>query len=154
MIRPSCFAIVVLALVASPGRTADRDAPVDATKKEMAKLQGAWSLVSMESEGHSRDPEEIQGWGSVYEGDRLTLKANGEVRRRGIVTIDTTRKPKAINTWDLDGPFEDQTVPGIYELDGDTLKLCFARPGTKRPTEFTTKSGTGFVFVVYKRLKP
>jgi uncharacterized protein (TIGR03067 family) len=69
------------------------------------------------------------------------------------VTLDPARTPKAMNTWDLDGPFQDQTVPGIYRLDGDTLKLCFARPGEKRPTEFTTRSGTGFLVVVYKRQK-
>jgi uncharacterized protein (TIGR03067 family) len=77
--------------------------------------------------------------------------AGERVRRQGIVTLDPSRKPKAMNTWDQDGPFEDQTVPGIYELDGETLKICFARPGEDRPKNFTTKEGTGFLFCVYKK---
>jgi hypothetical protein len=44
-------------------------------------------------------------------------------------------------------------VPGIYDLEGDTLKLCFARPVQERPKEFTTKSGTAFLVCVYKRHK-
>ena len=75
------------------------------------------------------------------------------MRRRGIITLDPDRKPRAVNTWDQDGPFEDQTVPGIYELQGETLKLCFARPGQERPKEFTTKSGTGFLVCTYKKQK-
>jgi len=153
MTRLSAGAILLLASVASPGRARGGDNPRDAAQKDLARLQGTWSLVAMESEGRSLDPGEFEGWCCVYEGDRLTLKAGDEVRRRGIVTLDPTRSSKAINTWDLDGPFEDQTVPGIYELDGDDLKLCFARPGQKRPTGFTTKSGTGFLLVVYKRQK-
>ena len=42
-------------------------------------------------------------------------------------------------------------MPGIYELKGDTLKVCFAKPGQNRPTEFTTKQGTGFLYCLYKR---
>jgi uncharacterized protein (TIGR03067 family) len=146
--------VLILVLVSSSGMAKNGDDPRDAAKKDLARLQGAWSLVSMEADGRSLEPDEFEGWGSIYDGDRLTLKARDEIRRRGLVTLDPSRTPKAMNTWDLDGPFEDQTVPGIYHLDGDTLKLCFARPGEKRPTEFTTKSGTGFLFVVYKRQKP
>jgi uncharacterized protein (TIGR03067 family) len=108
----------------------------------------------METDGEEVAPDHFMDWTASYEGDSLALKAGQEIRRRGIVTLDPSRNPKATNTWDLDGPFADQTVPGIYDLKGDTLKLCFARPGEARPTEFTTKKGSAFLFVVYKRKKP
>ena len=41
---------------------------------------------------------------------------------------------------------------GIYEIDGDTLKVCFDPEGKKRPTEFKTASGSQ-TLVVHKRLK-
>ncbi len=126
----------------------------DPPRSDLQKLQGTWLLVAMEKDGEDVPAEDFKDWKSVYEEDRLTLLDGDKVRRRGIVTLEPSRKIKAINTWDQDGPYADQTVPGIYELDGDTLKLCFAHPGEERPKEFTTKSGTGFLFCVYKRQKP
>src|SRR5262249_9960773 len=122
--------------------------------KDLERLQGTWTLVSLESEGEASSPEQIEGFTATYEGDSLTLKAKETVRRRGIVTLNPSRTPKAINTWDQNGPYEDQTVAGIYDSEGDTLKLCFSRPGEARPTEFSTKKGPGYLMVVYKKQKP
>jgi uncharacterized protein (TIGR03067 family) len=122
-------------------------------REDLKKLEGAWDRVSMEFEGEAWPAEKIEGWTAMYEGDRLTLRINGKVYRESIVTLDPSRLPRAMNSWDLDGPAADQTVPGIYEIDGDTLKVCFAKPGSKRPKEFTTKKGTGFLYCEYKRKK-
>jgi uncharacterized protein (TIGR03067 family) len=128
-------------------------APGDPAQSGLADLQGTWVLTSMETEGHEVPVEDFKDWTAVYEGNRLTLKAGQQVRRRGIITVDPSRRPRAINTWDQDGPYEDQTVPGIYALEGDTLKVCFARPGQERPKEFTTKTGRAFLFCVYRKQK-
>jgi uncharacterized protein (TIGR03067 family) len=158
MTRVIALGMVILAIT-SPAALAADEAPDqkaarDASRKDLEKLQGTWTLVRMEAEGENVLPEHFEGWHSIYQGDALTLKAGDVVRRRGIVTLDASRTPRAINTWDVDGPFADQVVPGIYELAGDNLKLCFARPGQDRPSEFTTKNGTGFLVVVYERKKP
>ncbi len=118
---------------------------------DLDRLQGTWVLVSMEREGEVVPPEDLKGSTVMYEKDRVSLRAGASVRRRGIITLDPSRKLKAINTWDLDGPYEDQTVPGIYELDGDTLKLAFSRPGQERPTRFSTREGGAILYCVYKR---
>jgi uncharacterized protein (TIGR03067 family) len=126
----------------------------DPAQDDLDKLQGTWQLVAMEVEGHEVPAEELGGRTAEYRGNRLLLRAGDAVRRRGLVTLDPSRNPKAVNTWDQDGPFEDQTVPGIYELDGETLKVCFARPGEPRPKEFGTKGDNGFLYCVYKKSKP
>jgi uncharacterized protein (TIGR03067 family) len=47
----------------------------------------------------------------------------------------------------------ERSVKGIYELEGDTLKLCTRDPGQDRPKEFTAKEGSGNTLTVYKRKK-
>ena len=42
---------------------------------------------------------------------------------------------------------------GIYELKDDELKICFAKGGGERPTEFLSKAGTEQSLVVLKREK-
>jgi uncharacterized protein (TIGR03067 family) len=154
MTRCIPIALIGLAFISSPSRAAGEADRREAARKDLERLQGTWTLVAMENEGNPLPPEHFEGWSAVYEGDALTLKAGDQVRRRGVVTLDPSRTPKAINTWDMDGPYEDQTLAGIYDLDGDTLKLCFSRPGQERPTKFVTKEGPGFLLVVYKRKKP
>ena len=52
-----------------------------------------------------------------------------------------------------EGPTKGQTHLGIYELDGDTVKFCFAAPGKERPTDFTAKASSGRTASVWKRDK-
>jgi hypothetical protein len=42
---------------------------------------------------------------------------------------------------------------GIYEIDGDTLKVCFDPQGKVRPTEFKSAPGSENFVNVHKRVK-
>ncbi len=145
------LAFFVASILAVPALDDD---PRAAAKADLAKLQGVWTMTAMETEGHTVDAEEFAGRNTKYQGDMALLRAGETVRRRGVISIDPTRTPKAMNTWDQDGPFADQTLAGIYKLEGDVLKVCFARPGEPRPTAFTTKEGSGFVVAEYRRKAP
>ncbi len=129
--------------------------PRQAAADDLKALQGTWECVAMEREGNEVPAENLKGSLAVYQGDHVTLYRDGDPYRRGAVTLNPENKPRpAVNTWDLNGPYADSTLPGIYAIDGDTLKLCYAHAGEPRPTGFTTKSGTGFLFCTYKRKKP
>jgi uncharacterized protein (TIGR03067 family) len=51
-----------------------------------------------------------------------------------------------------EGPNKGAVMLGIYEISGDTLKVCFDPEGKKRPTQFKSASGSQ-TLVVHKRVK-
>jgi uncharacterized protein (TIGR03067 family) len=95
---------------------------------------------------------------------RLTIEGNGFMLRvpaaehfpHGSFLIDPSKKPKTID-FTVDLPFnlakKTSTVLGIYQLDGDNLKLLRGRPDQQRPTEFKTMPKSGLEIIVFTRAK-
>jgi uncharacterized protein (TIGR03067 family) len=51
------------------------------------------------------------------------------------------------------GPNVGKTFPAIYEIKGDTLRICYDLSGAQRPTEFKSVAGTKLYLVTYTRKK-
>jgi uncharacterized protein (TIGR03067 family) len=145
---------LVLALGASPYVVQARQAPDKevAAKKEFEKLQGNWRMVSVECAGKPQEtPKDAL---ATVAGDQFTTKSGKEVVRAGTLKLDPTQKPKAIDATYTAGPDKGQTFQGIYELEGDTWKICYSAPGKERPKALPDKQGTAYLLLVLKREKP
>jgi uncharacterized protein (TIGR03067 family) len=143
---------VLVALVAVLGLVRAGDAQ-DPNKKEMARLEGSWSMVSSKADGRAMPPELVKTGKRVAKGGETTIKVEGRVLFKAKFRIDPAKKPKAIDYTMMEGPSRGKTQLGIYELDGDTLKFCFAAPGKERPTDFTADEGSRRPLSVWKRDK-
>jgi uncharacterized protein (TIGR03067 family) len=77
----------------------------------------------------------------------------GDKPDKGTYTLDSTSKPKSMTITGTEGPNRGKTVPAIYELKGDTLRICYDLSGAKRPTEFKSIAGTKLYLVTYNRKK-
>ena len=141
--------VVVIAVLALVG--AD-DAP-DAVKRDMTLLEGEWSMVSGELSGMTIPKEMVKGGKRVAKDGETTITFNGRINFKAKFTIDPTKKPKTIDYLMTEGPTKGMTHLGIYELDKDTVKFCFAAPGRERPTDFTAKEGSQQTFSIWKRNK-
>jgi uncharacterized protein (TIGR03067 family) len=124
----------------------------DVPAGDMQRIQGTWTLVSSESDGVSQPPDAIKGGKvlMIFEGDRLIAKLEGRSTVLGTFALDPTKMPKAYDRTYPDG----SPRRGIYELEGETLKICIATVGKERPTAFATKPGDGVSLLVYKRENP
>jgi uncharacterized protein (TIGR03067 family) len=125
----------------------------EAIKKEMAQLEGEWSMVSGEIDKQPLPDDLVKNAKRVAKDGATTVTINDQVFMKAKFTVDPTKKPKTIDYMMTDGPTKGKTQLGIYELDGDTVKFCFASPGKERPTDFTTKEGSGRTLSVWKRAK-
>ncbi len=85
-------------------------------------------------------------------GDNFTTSSMGAVYE-GKFEFDATKTPKTFDLIFMNGPEQGNRSLGIYELDGDTWKICLTITGTKRPPSFSTKPGSGLALETLKRGK-
>lgn len=127
------------------------DAAEDA-KKDLEKCQGTWVPVLYEVDGKPAADEEKAKIELVIKGDQSTL-SKGKEPRHGSYKLSPGKKPKELDILLTDGPDKGKTLPAIYEIEGDILKICLARTGKDRPKELVSKPGSGHVLEVWKRRK-
>jgi uncharacterized protein (TIGR03067 family) len=121
--------------------------------KDSDTLQGTW-LPSTAELGGTPFPDEVRKTIKlVVKGDKYTVTVGKEVDQ-GTVKLNPAAKPKQLDIIGTDGPNKGKTILAIYELDGDTLRVCYDLSGKSHPTEFKTKEGTQLFLVTYKRAKP
>jgi uncharacterized protein (TIGR03067 family) len=143
--------LALLALLVMGFAPAPFPKPERTGRDKLVAMRGEWKLVSLSLDGR---PLRAAGGMSaaVFDGNRLSLlDVDGVVISRWIVTLAPSKNPKRMDLKDADAP--DQTLLGIYKLDGDTLTLACANPTivSKGPTDFNPHKGTEVS--VYKRKK-
>jgi uncharacterized protein (TIGR03067 family) len=136
----------LLPLIAAGLLTA-ADAREDEARKELEKLQGKWLAVEFERDGDKVAEKDLKDSSATFAGNRVTMRDGASVRALEF-KLDPSKKPKTIEL-----TTGQQTVRGIYGLDGDSLKLCvhLGDPESTFPTEFTGKKG--YLLIVLKREK-
>ena len=125
----------------------------DEIKKELERFQGTWKFESLEVGGMKMDVGVYKDVRLILEGDKFTHK-EGKEPAHGTFKVDVSKKPKTIDITFTDGPEKGNTILGIYELDGDTYRVCIdLAKKDVRPTKFESKKGTMLVLEVLKREK-
>jgi uncharacterized protein (TIGR03067 family) len=136
-----CF--VVIGIVCVVAAAANAEAPSD----EMKKFEGTWLVDSA-----TRDGKPAEDWKDgrlVFAGDRVAFKGSKGKEQQFIYKVEPSKKPKTIDFSLAKKDTSEAPHLAIYELAGDTLKLCVG-PVDQRPTEFNDKKG---LLAVLKRKK-
>jgi uncharacterized protein (TIGR03067 family) len=144
--RTAILAAVALGLTALPAQDA-------AAKKDLAALQGTWTLVAMEVEGKAVEADKLRGTTLTIKDNKYTLVSRQQ-QHEVEITLDAAAKPKAIDMKFLDGPNKDRVGKGVYTIEGNTLKICrHLDPQDPRPEGFATKDKIGRFVMVWEREK-
>jgi|SRR5579884_4253037 len=116
-------------------------------EKEAEALKGAWTVTKAEENGKAQD--DLSKAVFTFKDNKLSLKLQNEKD-----TVELTYKlDPAKKSIDIQPADTKEPAQGIYEVKGDTLKLCVADPDKKkRPADF--KSGEkGIVYIELTRNK-
>lgn len=126
------------------------DAKKDDKDKDENKIQGAWTVVSMEHGGQKAPEEEAKGITVTFQAGGKVMFKFPDKEISGTYKLDASKKPKQI-TMESEG---EKTLHGIYKFDGENLSICVVEgDADDRPTEFSTKEGSKARLVVLKKEK-
>lgn len=116
-------------------------------KGDLKRLQGTWRIVSLEMDGQT-----MGGGGAeiTVDGTRFTTNAMG-AEYSGTLVLEVGHSPRRFDLQFEEGPENGNTSLGIYELDGDSWKICLTLRGGTRPTVFAAAAGTGLALEVLQR---
>ncbi len=120
--------------------------PKGIVKDEVA-IVGTWKFDKFDG-GVVETPPGFSEVTFTFQEGKYTMSAGGKTVTEGSFKLDPEAKVKTVDFIE-----KTRTIPAIYELDGDTLKIC-SEDGANpvRPTE--TKSDGKKIFVItFKRVK-
>jgi uncharacterized protein (TIGR03067 family) len=138
-----CILAVCFLLAAQPSP--------DAVRRELAQFEGEWTMMSAERDGQTPPKNLITSAKRTCRDNVTTVMVNGQLLMKATFTVDPTKSPKTIDYRVTEGRNQGTNQLGIYELDGDKMKICFADPGRQRPTDFNTKGKNGHTLGIWKR---
>jgi uncharacterized protein (TIGR03067 family) len=79
------------------------------------------------------------------------VTVNGRVYQRGTTKNYLDQDPPESDVIVSEGPNAGQICRQIFHIHGDVLVACIAGPGATRPTEFTSRPGSGHILSVWLR---
>ena len=69
----------------------------------------------------------------------------------GLIAIDRTRHPAALDLVATGGPNFGRFVPAVFEQAGGMLRICYDLSGRARPDDFRAPLGSRRFLVTYRR---
>jgi uncharacterized protein (TIGR03067 family) len=140
-----------LLLVLAVGFLLGAEGKEDALKK----MQGEWQVIGLEGEGRKAAEAEVKkaDYRLFINGNKFTYKIAGKDSLEGTIEINPDKNPKTLDAKGKSPDGKEEKSVGIYEIDGDTMRVCFVPEGTERPTKFETKAGSKAAIITYQRVK-
>src|SRR5262245_13102094 len=118
-------------------------------------LTGTWTAAEAEREGKAAD--DVLGHRLSVAGNGFKIRSkDGTLLFAGRIQTNPKAKPASIDFEHKQGALKGKAWKGIYALDGDTLKICDNAVNLEkgRPATFEAKSGSGYVLITFRRVKP
>jgi uncharacterized protein (TIGR03067 family) len=118
--------------------------------EKTAKLEGRWIVVSGTVDG---DEQDVKGDKVHIAKGKFTMEQHDGEVQEATYKADTSKKPGHIDFTATTGRQRDQMFKGIFLFEGNRLTFCLAQPGDDRPTEASSKEGSGHLLLILEPAK-
>lgn len=147
------YSAILLTLIIGVGVSFGGDKSTDeAARRDIAFLEGEWSMLAGQRDGTIPPRFVVNGARRTARGNESTVIMQGRVYMKSRYTVDPSKNPKTIDYDVLEGEYRGQKQQGIYAIEGNTVKFCFAAPGRPRPTDFSAPAGSGRSYSAWQKI--
>lgn len=119
---------------------------------DLKAMEGTWKVAAAEAGGKPVESDGLKDLVVTILGDHFTVKTK-ENMEGGTLKLDETQQPRTMDATMTEGFEAGKVTRAIYELMGDTLRVCYAIEGSERPSELASKEGSPWLLVTYHREK-
>ncbi|HEV3143776.1 MAG TPA: TIGR03067 domain-containing protein [Gemmataceae bacterium] len=127
--------------------------PALARADEPKEAKGVWVPTEMTVAGQALPAEQLSALKLTIGDGKYKAEVNNEGTDSGTYTIDSTKKPGRLEITSTDGANKGKKMLAIWELSGDTMKVCYDLEGKDYPTEFKSTKENKYLLAVYKKQK-
>lgn len=113
-------------------------------------IEGSWQPIKAELAGEIAPDMALAKLCLVLNAGTYEVYFGNEISDSGTYTLGLPAEPPTIVLHSTRGANQGRTIPSIYQLVGDRLRICYGLDGTA-PVEFSAPASTPFYLVFYRR---
>ena len=122
-------------------------------KAVLRDVQGDWQCVNAVIDGKPLSEAKTQKLHLALTADRYKTMSGSEVLFDSTYEIDTSVRPPRISMVGTEGDLTGKVAHGIFELNGDTLRICYSMPGKTIPIRFESAPGSEAYLIECNRIR-
>gem|GEM_PF-1667140 len=119
-------------------------------KSDSELIQGLWDGTANE-DGNEMQRGPNAGNLLIHENAIVVVKDGHQQKEMGVFRLNSAAMPKQIDSHATEGPDKGVENKGIYELNGDKLRICIRTDDGDRPADF--KPGPHRLVLILERKK-
>jgi uncharacterized protein (TIGR03067 family) len=117
-----------------------------------ARLVGEWRCVSATVDGRALPEATVSALRLKLTDTRYVTTKGDEKLFDSTYRLDRRKTPAQIFMLGNEGELTGKEARGIYEIDGERLRICYTMPGEPAPTAFESTPGSKAQFIVWRRI--
>jgi uncharacterized protein (TIGR03067 family) len=118
---------------------------------DLVAICGTWQILKAELAGEEMPAFVAEKIEITFNDEGYVVRFRGEVSDRGTFELDASQAVKTMRLAGVEGTNAGRTIPAIYQLTGNRLRICYGLNGVA-PEAFATTRGGNTYMATYRRI--